>query len=206
MSGIRGSIKKAVKDGAPDGAFRATFEDKIMKSDIVFCRTWYQVDIPRFCNPVVAYGRTKMLKTHAELRQERGIELKTKRDSEYLWHDEHVDRERDEKVHAPLQIPKGIEENLPFKSKQKVKVLNDVTKIDKSRKTNLLEALNLPTKRPLKKMFMNEDDKQIYSMVQRLSQLDKTYTKEKKEKDTIRTEAKRKREQKVQDKRDAHSK
>ena len=37
--------------------------------------------------------------------------------------------------------------------------------IDKRRQTNLLEALNLPTKRPFKKMFMNEDDKKIYSMV-----------------------------------------
>lgn len=74
-SGVRGSIKKAVKEGAPDGSFRATFEDKLIKSDIVFCKTWYQVDIPRFCNPVVAYGRTRLLKTHNELRKERGIEL-----------------------------------------------------------------------------------------------------------------------------------
>jgi ribosome biogenesis protein BMS1 len=41
VSGIRGQIKRAVKEGAPDGSFRATFEDKIMKSDIVFCRTWF---------------------------------------------------------------------------------------------------------------------------------------------------------------------
>jgi len=102
VSGIRGSIKKAVKEGAPDGAFRATFEDKILKSDIVFCRTWYQVDIPKFCNPVVAYGRTRMLKTHAELRKERGIVLSTNKDSEYVIHDEELDRERDERVHAPL--------------------------------------------------------------------------------------------------------
>jgi len=159
VSGIRGSIKKAVKDGAPDGAFRATFEDKILKSDIVVCRTWYSVDIPKFCNPVVAYGRTRLLKTHAELRKERGIELKTNKDSEYLFHDEDVDRARDERVHAPLQVPKAISAALPFRSKEKVKVLNDATTIDKRRQTNLLEALNLPTKRPFKKMFMNDDDK-----------------------------------------------
>jgi ribosome biogenesis protein BMS1 len=206
VSGIRGAIKKAVKDGAPDGAYRATFEDKILKSDIVFCRTWYQVEIPKFCNPIVAYGRTRLIKTHAELRRERGIQLSTKKDSEYLWHDEHVDRERDERVHAPLQVPKAISQNLPFKSKEKVKVLNDINKVERQRKTNLLEALNLPTKRPFKKMFMTEDDKQIYSMVQRLGQLDKQYAKDKKVKDTKRTEEKRKREQKVQEKRDARSK
>ena len=65
VSGIRGQIKKPVKEGAPEGSYRATFEDKILKSDIVFCRTWYAVDIPRFCNPVVYYGRTRMLKTHS---------------------------------------------------------------------------------------------------------------------------------------------
>jgi len=100
-----------------------------------------------------------MLKTHAELRKSRGVELQNKKDSEYLWHDEEVDRARDERVHAPVQVPKAISTALPFKSKQKVEVLNDVTKVDRNRKTNLLEALNLPTKRPFKKMFMNEDDK-----------------------------------------------
>ena len=59
VSGIRGQIKKAVTNSssmnnAPPGAFRATFEDKILKSDIVFLRTWYPVKPVKLYNPVTS--------------------------------------------------------------------------------------------------------------------------------------------------------
>ena len=54
VSGIRGTIKKAVKefDGGGPGTFRASFEDRLVMSDIVFLRSWVAVEIPRFFNPV----------------------------------------------------------------------------------------------------------------------------------------------------------
>lgn len=45
VSGIRGVIKKS---NGNKGLFRATFEDKILMSDIVFLKTWVAVQIPRF--------------------------------------------------------------------------------------------------------------------------------------------------------------
>ena len=50
VSGIRGQIKKGLS--TPDGAFRATFEDKILMSDIAFVKTWFTVEIPKFFAPV----------------------------------------------------------------------------------------------------------------------------------------------------------
>ncbi|KAJ5773898.1 Ribosome biogenesis protein (Bms1) [Penicillium paradoxum] len=50
VSGIRGQIKRAL--AKPEGCFRATFEDKILMSDIVFLRAWYPIKPHRYYNPV----------------------------------------------------------------------------------------------------------------------------------------------------------
>jgi hypothetical protein len=42
-----------------------------------------------------------------------------------------------------------------------------------------MNALNLPTKRPFKQMFMNTQEKKIHTMVQRLAFLQKEYDKDK---------------------------
>ncbi|NXL62732.1 BMS1 protein, partial [Chordeiles acutipennis] len=118
VSGIRGQIKKALR--TPVGAFRATFEDKLLMSDIVFVRTWYPVSIPKFYNPVTSLLKPagekdswSGMKTTGQLRHERGIKLKQNKDSLY----EPIVREK--RHFNKLHIPKALQKALPFKNKPK---------------------------------------------------------------------------------------
>lgn len=88
VSGIRGQIKKA--NQTPEGSFRATFEDKILLSDIVFCRTWFKVDVPRFYAPITSLllspeEKTKWqgMKTLGQLKREKSIRNEANLDSMY---------------------------------------------------------------------------------------------------------------------------
>ncbi|XP_056387373.1 ribosome biogenesis protein BMS1 homolog [Hyla sarda] len=118
VSGIRGQIKKALR--TPEGGFRATFEDKILMSDIVFLRTWYPVTVPNFYNPVTSLlkpvGQKETwtgLKTVGQLRHELGITQKKRKDSRYK------PIVRQERHFNQLHIPKALQKALPFKSKPK---------------------------------------------------------------------------------------
>ncbi|XP_077206989.1 ribosome biogenesis protein BMS1 homolog [Paroedura picta] len=118
VSGIRGQIKKALR--TPEGAFRATFEDKLLMSDIVFMRTWYPVSLPAFYNPVTSLLKPvgekdswSGMKTTGQLRRERGIRLKPNKDSIYK------DIVREKKHFNKLHIPKALQKALPFKNKPK---------------------------------------------------------------------------------------
>ncbi|KOX67872.1 Ribosome biogenesis protein bms1 [Melipona quadrifasciata] len=119
VSGIRGQIKKAVSK--PEGCFRATFEDKILLSDIVFCRTWYKVDVPRFYNPVTSLllpaeekSRWQGMKTTGQLKREKNIHVPANKDSMY------TPVERTVKVFKPLSIPRSLQKELPYRDKPKL--------------------------------------------------------------------------------------
>lgn len=55
VSGVRGQIKKALNT-KPEGSFRATFEDKVLKSDIVFLKAWNPITPNKFYNPITSYS------------------------------------------------------------------------------------------------------------------------------------------------------
>lgn len=118
VSGIRGQIKKALR--TPEGAFRASFEDKLLMSDIVFMRTWYPVSIPAFYNPVTSLlkpvgGKDTWsgMRTTGQLRLAHGVRLKPNKDSVY----KPIVRQR--KHFNSLHIPKALQKALPFRNKPK---------------------------------------------------------------------------------------
>lgn len=119
VSGIRGQIKKAVSK--PEGCFRATFEDKILLSDIVFCRTWYKVDVPKFYNPVTSLllppeekNQWQGMKTTGQLKREKNIHIRANKDSMY------TPIERAAKLFKPLSIPRSLQRELPYRDKPKL--------------------------------------------------------------------------------------
>ncbi|XP_060710010.1 ribosome biogenesis protein BMS1 homolog [Hemiscyllium ocellatum] len=118
VSGLRGQLKKALR--TPEGGFRASFEDKLLMSDIVFLRTWFPVSVPKLYNPVTSLLRPSGeketwtgMRTVGQLKHDWGIKTKPNKDSLYR------PIERKMKHFNPLHIPKALQRSLPFKSKPK---------------------------------------------------------------------------------------
>ncbi|KAI1106965.1 DUF663-domain-containing protein [Jackrogersella minutella] len=109
VSGIRGQIKRALSK--PDGHFRATFEDKILISDIVFLRAWYPIKPHRFYNPVTnLLGDWQPMRLTGEVRRDQGIPTPQDRNSKYRQ------IERATRHFNPLKVPRALAAELPFKS------------------------------------------------------------------------------------------
>ncbi len=118
VSGLRGQVKKSIREGQP-GSFRATFEDKILLSDIVFCRTWVPVEIKKYYNPVTSLlcksgdEGWRAMKPKAQLHVETETPIEVNPDSIYK------PIERKQRTFNKLRVPKSVEASLPYSSKHK---------------------------------------------------------------------------------------
>lgn len=114
VSGVRGQIKKALSK--PDGCFRATFEDKVLMSDIVFLRAWYPVRPHRFYNPVTNLLTSgdpdawSGMRLTGQVRAEKNIPTPKEKNSAYR------PIERQERHFNPLRVPRKLQADLPYKS------------------------------------------------------------------------------------------
>lgn len=108
VSGVRGQIKRALSK--PEGHFRATFEDKILLSDIVFLRAWYPIKPHRFYNPVTNLIGWQPMRLTGEVRRAQGIATPQLKNSQYRA------IERETRHFNPLRVPRALAASLPFKS------------------------------------------------------------------------------------------
>lgn len=238
VSGIRGVIKKAVREGPP-GTFRATFEDRILMSDIVFCRAWVPVAPTPLYNPVTslldaaltkpktlppasqaAKGKAGaaaaeegsdseaedeeeqdldleeldegaaaggagagsgsgdadadgpvLMRTHKQLRRDKGIALPDRPDSEYK------PIERVPRRFNPMHIPTSLQAALPFASKPKqMRARSQGKKSYLSKRAVVMEA----------------EEKAAYSLLQQVFTLRNAKDKKEKEADAVRKAARAK--------------
>ncbi|CAI4052561.1 hypothetical protein N7582_005497 [Saccharomyces uvarum] len=113
VSGIRGEIKRALSK--PEGHFRASFEDKILMSDIVILRSWYPVHVKRFYNPVTSLllkekTEWKGVRLTGQIRAAMSLETPSNPDSAYQK------IQRVERHFNGLKVPRAVQKDLPFKS------------------------------------------------------------------------------------------
>ncbi|KAI0478641.1 hypothetical protein GGR56DRAFT_331604 [Xylariaceae sp. FL0804] len=109
VSGVRGQIKRALSK--PEGHFRATFEDKILMSDLVFLRAWYPIKPHRYYNQVTnLLGDWQAMRLTGEVRRDQGLPTPQDRNSRYRA------VERVNRHFNPLRVPRAVAAALPFKS------------------------------------------------------------------------------------------
>ncbi|KAG0290954.1 Glycoside hydrolase 2 (Mannanase, beta-galactosidase) [Linnemannia gamsii] len=161
VSGIRGQVKKAVQK--PEGHFRATFEDKVLMSDIVFLRAWYPIKPKKYCNPVTSLLLAKKkewqgMRLTGQVRHAQSMQTPQNHDSTYR------PVERMTRRFNTLKVPKAIRASLPFASKPKL--------LATQKKPGLLQR---------RAVMLEPEEKKIYSLMQQINTL-------KRDKDTKRAE------------------
>ncbi|KAB5589317.1 Ribosome biogenesis protein bms1 [Ceratobasidium theobromae] len=114
VSGIRGQIKKA--QAKPDGAFRATFEDKVLMSGKFL---FYLESKLEFYNPVTSLlladkDKWQGMRLTGQVRRAEGLKTPLGVNSTYKPVD------RPSRRFNPLKIPRKLQAELPYASKIKV--------------------------------------------------------------------------------------
>ncbi|RNF27525.1 ribosome biogenesis protein BMS1 [Trypanosoma conorhini] len=135
VSGIRGIVKAAFK--GKDGLVRATFEDKLLPSDIVFCRAWKTVHPPKYCSTQrnLVDANWVGMRSMRELRWEHNVPLATKTDSEYheIKRRQRADEEHEGadagKDAAKVLLSRNQKLQLPFNMKEEFIPLERTTAV-----------------------------------------------------------------------------
>ncbi|RIA82679.1 hypothetical protein C1645_699962 [Glomus cerebriforme] len=164
VSGIRGQVKKPLSKS--EGHFRATFEDKVLMSDIVFLRAWYPIKPKKFYNPVTSLLLSSKkewqgMRLTGQIRRELDIETPKNPDSRY----KKIDRQN--RRFNPLHIPLSLQANLPFASKPKLP----------KKRTNQLYTQK-------RAVVLEPKEKKMYTLMQQIHTLKKEKDRKRKEKQT----------------------
>ena len=175
VSGIRGHVKKAL--ARPEGQFRATFEDKILMSDIVFLRAWYNV-VPRpFYNPVTSLlmrGDTERewqgMRLTGAVRRDEGIKTPLRVNSTY----KPVERPEVRKFN-PLRVPKALQAALPYSSKP-----------------HITKAQRRPTYLQKRAVVMEKDERDAVALLQQMQALQHAKQQKRMQKQNERQEERKK--------------
>ena len=114
VSGIRGQIKKALSK--PEGNFRATFEDKVLMSDIIFLRAWYPVRPRRFYNSVTNLLEAGEVDSWSGMRLTGQVRAEQNLPTPKVQNSAYRAVERQERHFNPLRVPRKLQAELPFKS------------------------------------------------------------------------------------------
>ncbi|KIO02758.1 hypothetical protein M404DRAFT_643944 [Pisolithus tinctorius Marx 270] len=181
VSGIRGQVKKALSK--PDGAFRATFEDKVLMSDIIFLRAWYSIQPRKFYNPVTSLllsdkGRWSGMRLTGEVRKEQGLKTPLAVNSAYK------PIERAPRRFNALKVSKKLQAALPYASKPRA--------MKPQRKKTYMER---------RTVVMEPEEKKAIALMQQIRALRKDQVARRREKQSERKAAHRKKVEKEEAKR-----
>ena len=162
VSGIRGQVKKALTK--PEGTFRATFEDKVLMSDIIFLRAWYPVKPKKFYNPVTSLllsdkRKWEGMRTIGQIRRDEGSKAQQNADSIYK------PIERPTRRFNKLRIPKKLQAELPFSSKPKL--------LSKQKKPGLMQR---------RAVILEPQEKKVATLMQAINTIHRDKQEKRKEK------------------------